>query len=132
MGRTEMTFVPTIPDIDPDKLIRMNAGNGDFYVCNAGVRPDGTIAIFYGDESHQFLAFCDYKENRDGSTVIEVSYAANRRIGGQPVRFSAPDLRIIEENLTFVLMTRNMIFLNKEILPIDVPSKINFTWRVAQ
>jgi hypothetical protein len=129
MERNEMTIVPMIPDINPDKLIKMNAGNGDFYVCSAGARANVPTVTFYGDDAYQFLVFSKYILS-EGKLIVNIFGISTRLFGGQTPRIPAADLNVIKDNLTFLFLHRNMNFLNKETTPDGTPSAVTFTWSV--
>ena len=77
-----MTFVPFDAEVDPKKLVRLDAGQGDFYVQNSGSRREVQQIIFYGDEQNQFYAFAESVRDPKHTSHIRVFGADRRRLGG--------------------------------------------------
>lgn len=136
MMETNMTtekYVPFDPAINPASLIKFSLGHGDFYVCNAGRMRDVENIIFYGDDCQQMYVYAetasdpDAGPNRFKIIVIEANMKSR---GGAPVDIPKMIQAFTEANLRHVLTTRQFHRLSLPARGDDIPSKVEFAWRV--
>jgi len=128
---TALHFVPFGPEIDPVKLIKFDAGHGNFYVCGAGGMREVESIFFYGDDHDQMYTYTESGTVPPHDIEITVFGANKRRLGGKPFAIPKDRKSVIEENLAHVFNTRRYYFLNQHVLADEIPSQIEFTWKVA-
>jgi len=123
--------VPSNPEIDSAKLVLLDAGFGEFFVCRAGARREVMSIVFYADEAEQFFFFANALHSPEAGRWVEVCAADRLRLGGAPYKISAPRRATIENNVTYLFRERAFLRLSEPLSPADRPDRVVFTWKIG-
>ena len=126
-----MVFILKSSEIRPDDLVKLDSGNGDFYVCAAGAAREADKIIFYGDELHQFFFYVNWISKANSTHDIDVFSATNKKLGGGMPRFESEALQIIQKNIEYLFRSRCFRSFSSPIIETEIPSKIIFSWGVS-
>ncbi len=125
-----MNFIPTNKDVFPAKLVELDAGNGPFYIANAGGRPDFEHCFFYGDDKYEFFFYAKWVKMPDIPSNIEVYYASSGRLTGMPPKINSTYKEIIQQNISYLFNVREFSIVRKPRSASDALGAIIFSWKI--